>query len=53
LLSRIRTAPGTNQNIIRAKTNVRMADVFVINKVDTANPDSVIAGARQSVPHES
>lgn len=24
------------------ETNVRMADVFVINKVDTANPDSVI-----------
>jgi predicted GTPase len=25
------------------ETNVRMADVFVINKVDTASPDSVIA----------
>jgi predicted GTPase len=25
------------------ETNVRLADVFVINKVDTANPDSVIA----------
>lgn len=25
------------------ETNVRLADIFIINKVDTANPDSVIA----------
>ncbi len=34
---------GHESNYHPGETNVRMADVFVINKVDTANPDSVIA----------
>ena len=35
--------PGHEVNYYPGETNVRMADVFVINKVDTANPDDVIA----------
>jgi predicted GTPase len=35
--------PGHESHYHPGETNVRMADVFVINKVDTANPDSVIA----------
>ena len=35
--------PGHEVNFHPGETNVRMADVFVINKVDTANPDDVIA----------
>ncbi|NMD27426.1 MAG: GTPase [Chloroflexi bacterium] len=35
--------PGHESEYYPGETNVRMADVFVINKVDTANPDSVIA----------
>jgi predicted GTPase len=35
--------PGHETRYYPGETNVRMADVFVINKVDTANPDAVIA----------
>lgn len=35
--------PGHEVNYYPGETNARMADVFVINKVDTANPDDVIA----------
>jgi predicted GTPase len=35
--------PGHEVHYHPGETNARMADVFVINKVDTANPDSVIA----------
>ena len=35
--------PGNEYTYHPGETNVRLADVFVINKVDTANPDSVIA----------
>lgn len=35
--------PGHEHAYHPGETNVRMADVFVINKVDTANPESVIA----------
>ncbi len=35
--------PGHESSYHPGETNARMADVFVINKVDTANPDSVIA----------
>jgi len=35
--------PGHESKYYPGETNVRMADVFVINKVDTANPDHVIA----------
>ncbi len=35
--------PGHESEYFPGETNVRMADVFVINKVDTANPDNVIA----------
>ncbi|MBI5838669.1 MAG: GTPase [Chloroflexi bacterium] len=35
--------PGHETKYYPGETNVRMADVFVINKVDTADPDSVIA----------
>ncbi len=35
--------PGHEIKYHPGETNVRMADVFVINKVDTANADSVIA----------
>jgi predicted GTPase len=34
--------PGHETNYHPGETNVRMADVFVINKVDTANPENVI-----------
>jgi len=34
--------PGHEMRYYPGETNVRMADVFVINKVDTANPDDVI-----------
>jgi len=34
--------PGHEMKYYPGETNVRMADVFVINKVDTANPDDVI-----------
>lgn len=34
--------PGHEYGYHPGETNVRLADVFVINKVDTANPDSVI-----------
>ena len=34
---------GHEKSYHPGETNCRMADVFVINKVDTANPDSVIA----------
>jgi predicted GTPase len=40
--------PGHEYTYHPGETNVRLADVFVINKVDTANADSVIA-VRQSV----
>jgi predicted GTPase len=40
--------PGHESTYHPGETNVRLADVFVINKVDTANHDSVIA-VRQSV----
>jgi predicted GTPase len=40
--------PGHEYTYHPGETNVRLADVFVINKVDTANPDSVIA-VRQSI----
>ncbi len=40
--------PGHEYLYHPGETNVRLADVFVINKVDTANADSVIA-VRQSV----
>ena len=33
---------GHESSYYPGETNVRMADVFVINKVDTANPDNVI-----------
>lgn len=35
--------PGHELRYYPGETNVRLADVFVINKVDTALPDSVIA----------
>jgi predicted GTPase len=35
--------PGHESTYHPGETNVRMADVFVVNKVDTASPDSVIA----------
>lgn len=34
--------PGHEKSYHPGETNVRMADVFVINKVDTADPDKVI-----------
>ena len=34
--------PGHEKRYYPGETNVRMADVFVINKVDTANPEDVI-----------
>jgi predicted GTPase len=34
--------PGHETRYYPGETNVRMADVFVINKVDTADPDDVI-----------
>ena len=34
--------PGHETKYYPGETNVRMADVFVINKVDTANPEDVI-----------
>lgn len=34
--------PGHELSYYPGETNVRMADVFVINKVDTANPEDVI-----------
>ena len=34
--------PGHEMRYYPGETNVRMADVFVINKVDTAHPDDVI-----------
>ncbi len=38
--------PGHEYTYHPGETNVRLADVFVINKVDTANPDNVIAVRR-------
>jgi predicted GTPase len=35
--------PGHETAYYPGETNVRMADAFVLNKVDTANPDAVIA----------
>ena len=35
--------PGHESTYYPGETNVRDADVFVINKVDTANPDAVIS----------
>jgi predicted GTPase len=35
--------PGHEVSYYPGETNVRLADVFVINKVDTANPDAVIS----------
>ncbi len=35
--------PGHESRYHPGETNVRMADVFVINKVDTADPENVIA----------
>ncbi len=35
--------PGHESSYHPGETNARMADVFVINKVDTANPEMVIA----------
>ncbi|MEA4812810.1 MAG: cyclic 2,3-diphosphoglycerate synthase [Anaerolineaceae bacterium] len=35
--------PGHEVAYYPGETNVRMADLFVINKVDTANPDAVIS----------
>jgi predicted GTPase len=35
--------PGHEVSYHPGETNLRLADVFVINKVDTANPESVIA----------
>ncbi|MFL7868511.1 MAG: cyclic 2,3-diphosphoglycerate synthase [Anaerolineales bacterium] len=35
--------PGHESKYYPGETNARMADVFVINKVDTADPDNVIA----------
>ena len=35
--------PGHETRYYPGETNVRLADVFVINKVDTADPDNVIA----------
>ncbi len=35
--------PGHEMRYYPGETNVRMADVFVINKVDTADPDNVIS----------
>ncbi len=35
--------PGHESRYYPGETNVRLADVFVINKVDTANPENVIA----------
>jgi predicted GTPase len=39
---------GHEKSYHPGETNVRMADVFVINKVDTANPEKVIA-VRESI----
>ena len=38
--------PGHEYSYHPGETNVRAADVFVINKVDTADPDNVIARAQ-------
>jgi predicted GTPase len=35
--------PGHEVSYYPGETNVRMADLFVINKVDTANPEAVIS----------
>jgi predicted GTPase len=35
--------PGHESTYYPGETNVRLADVFVINKVDTADPDKVLA----------
>ncbi len=35
--------PGHEVTYYPGETNVRMADVFVVNKVDTASPDAVIS----------
>jgi predicted GTPase len=35
--------PGTESNYHPGELNVRMADVLIINKVDTAQPDAVLA----------
>lgn len=35
--------PGHESSYHPGETNVRLADVFVINKVDTANPENVIS----------
>ncbi|MEW5827452.1 MAG: cyclic 2,3-diphosphoglycerate synthase [Chloroflexota bacterium] len=35
--------PGHESSYYPGETNVRLADVFVLNKVDTADPDAVIA----------
>ena len=40
--------PGHERRYHPGETNMRRANVFVINKVDTANPDSVIA-VRESI----
>ncbi len=40
--------PGHERSYHPGETNVRSADVFVINKVDTANPESVMA-VRESI----
>jgi len=40
--------PGHEQSYHPGETNARLADVFVINKVDTADPDAVIR-VRQSL----
>ena len=42
--------PGHEYTYHPGETNVRTADVFVINKVDTANPDAVIAVRKTSTP---
>ena len=42
--------PGHETSYHPGETNVRLADVFVINKVDTANPENVIS-VRESL-HE-
>ncbi len=36
--------PGHELTYYPGETNVRMADVIIINKVDTANPESVATG---------
>lgn len=40
--------PGHEYSYHPGETNIRLADVFVINKVDTANPESV-AAVRQRI----